>query len=87
MRYTQLPGFLQKKVDKVDNVKWVSAIGLFNSIFYLYPSEQLYLDGFELPIPKSNQLNTNQPNIKLNDAEAQKYSKWQWAPPGYGGFS
>ena len=90
MKFSQLPAFLQKKITKLDEageVQWVSAIGLFNSVFYFYPSEQLYLDGYELPIPKSNQINTNKAAANLNDAEAQKYSKWQWAPPGYGGFT
>jgi len=49
-----LPGFLSKKVWEDKNVKWVSTVALFNSIFYHYPSEELYLDGVELPLPGTN---------------------------------
>jgi len=50
----QLPNFLQTKLMKYGTVKWVSTVALFNSIFYHYPSEDLYLDGVDLPVPGSN---------------------------------
>ena len=85
-KMNQLPGFLVKKVMYDKTAKWVSAVGLFNSIFYYYPSEELYLDGFELPVPSTNFTEQNEYTQQLNDADKQKYNKWKWAPLGYGGF-
>ena len=45
-----LPNFIKLKLKNI-NLKLYSTISLFNSIFYHYPSEDVYSDGIELPLP------------------------------------
>ena len=46
----KLPNFIKTKLENL-SLKYYSTISLFHSIFYHYPSEDVYADGIELPLP------------------------------------
>ena len=48
--HDKLPDHLKKKIN-IESLKYNTTIAMFSLLFDVYPPEQLFLDGYKLPIP------------------------------------